>query len=593
MTPPFAPHADAAAPAEDRSADEPPPTPTESGLPLRRAAFRTLAEAVDYAAGAATGCNVYSGRGALVERLSYGDIRRRARSLARRLLRSGVARGDRVGLFAEATGDFVVGFMACQYAAAVPVPLPGPLAFGDWQVYRGRLARQLAHCGARLAVGPLALVQRVRSEPDDPVPIPHLSWCELAALPAGIDLPEPLAPDELCYIQYSSGTTRVPRGVANTQRALLENCRAIAEHGVGIGPDDRGTSWLPLHHDMGLVGALLTALTCQRSLDLMASEDFARRPIQWLRLISRNGGTVSYSPCFGYELCVRRLRAADAGELDLRRWRVAGIGGEMIRAAAIQDFCTTFAPMGFRASAVVASYGLAEATLGVTFARPGAGLAVDWVARGDLGAGGWAIPAGPAEGRGFAVCGRPLPGCSVSIRDADGRSLPERRVGTIFVRGPSVMQGYLGDAAATARAITPDGWLDTGDLGYLVGGELVVVGRAKDTIIVNGRNIAPQDLEWAVGQLPGLRAEDCAAFAVTGPDGREEAVILIQRRQRDGAQGAELVAAAQREIRRGFGIECRPVLVPPKSLPRTSSGKLSRSAARDNLIAGVYGTDPP
>ncbi|WP_240048326.1 fatty acyl-AMP ligase [Crenalkalicoccus roseus] len=557
-------------------------TPTWSALPLRPAGFGCLAEALDYAARGASGLNFYGAAGRLEAVLTYAELRRRALAGAARLAGFGLARGDRIGLIAAASPDFVAAFMACQYAGLVPVPLPGPGAFSDRAAHLDQIRRQLAQCGARRVILPASLARAWRGGEEGE--IPWESWTALLERPAAPP-GAPLGPGELCYLQYSSGSTRFPTGVAVTQQALMANCHAIA-HALRLREDDRIASWLPLHHDMGLVGILLGGLSCQRSVDLMASEDFARRPATWLRLIARNRATISSAPCFGYELCSRRATRELVAELDLSHWRVAGIGGEMIRPEAIAAFTETFAPAGFRPRAMLPCYGLAEATLAVSIAPLGEGLALDRVERQALAEEGRALPV-VEGGRALVRCGRPVQGCEVTIQDEAGRVLGERRVGRIMVRGPSVMTGYFGDDAATARVLGPDGWLDTGDRGYWAGEELVVIGRAKDSIIVNGRNIWPQDLEWAVERLPGLRAQDCAAFAVEGAEG-ERPVLLVQCRSQDPAERQALVAAARQAVLRACGVECEVVPVPPRSLPRTSSGKLSRTRARANYLAGLY-----
>lgn len=565
------------------------PTPTLSDLPLRRADFASLAEALDYAAQGSTGCNFYGLSGELNACRPYAELRRRALAAAGRLASMDLARGDRVGLIAGATPDFVTAFLACQYAGLIPVPLPGPVAFGDRAAHRGQVARQLAQCGARLVVVPDLLASELRRPADAKSETDWVGWSELIARPAQPVPGPPLGPDELCYVQYSSGSTRSPTGVAVTQRALMANCRSIAE-ALSVTPYDRTASWLPLCHDMGLVGMLLGSLACQRSVDLMASEEFARRPIRWLRLIACNRATISYAPCFGFDLCRRRVTPEQVRELDLSNWRVAGVGGEMIRPEAIEGFARAFAPAGFRPGAVLACYGLAEATLAVSFAPLGRGMALDRVDRAALAEAKRAVPpANDPDGRAFVRCGRPVGGCEVEIRDEVGRRLGDRAVGRVVVRGAGVMAGYFGDAEATARVLGADGWLDTGDSGYWAEAELVVVGRAKDSIIINGRNIWPQDIERHVERLPRLRLEDCAAFAVVEPDGGERAVVLVQCRSQDPAERTALAAAARQAVLRAFGVDCRVVPVPPRSLPRTTSGKLSRARARANYEAGLYG----
>jgi fatty-acyl-CoA synthase len=563
-------------------------TPTTSGI-ARRTTFPLLTEALAYAATGASGFNFLSARGELKAAVPYHALQARAVALARRLLALDLRPGDRVALIAETSPEFVTSFLACVHANLLPVPLPAAAAFSDRKEYVERIRHQLAHCGARLLLRPEGL-SLSGDAGEHQGRVLDLSWAELERGPASDEELPALQPDGLCYLQYSSGSTRFPRGVAVTHRALMRNCHEIAVHALGVAEHDRVVSWLPFYHDMGLVGTLLTALTCQLSVDLIAPEDFARRPVLWLQLISRHRGTAAYGPCFGYDLCRRRATAAQILELDLSSWRIAGVGGEMIAPNIMERFAQTFAPAGFRREAIVASYGLAEATLGVTFAPLGSGLATDKVDRSLLARQRRAERTEDGGAQVFVRCGRPLPSHRIEIRDSAGRPLPARGVGRIFIRGDSVMQGYFDDPESTATVIDGEGWLDTGDVGYLVDGELVIVGRSKDTIIVNGRNIWPQDLEWTLEQLPEVRSQDCAAFGISEPEQGEIAVVLIQCRSRSPAERAALASAARRVLLQASGVDCRIVLVPPHSLPRTSSGKLNRNMAREKYQAGLFET---
>jgi fatty-acyl-CoA synthase len=569
-------------------------TPTRGALPRRFGDFPTLPDALDYAADGETGLNFYNGKGELAAALPYRALRLQALSLARRLLRAGLNRGDRVAIVAETHPDVVAAFCACQYAGLIPALLPLPPAFGGKDAYIEHI-RRLAGAARASALF---------------VPRPLVDWLAAFARNAGLnafgtvaDLPpeapddrtalSPSRPDEVAYLQFSSGSTRFPTGVAVRQRALMSNVEAILRHGLRARPDDRAVSWLPLYHDMGLVGFLLAPLAGQVSVDLLPSQEFARRPHLWLRLLSANRGTLSYSPSFGYELCVRRGRGAAtaAGPLDLSAWRVAGIGGDMIRAPVLSRFAESFAPDGFRAGSFVPSYGMAEATLAVSFAPLGAGVRTDTVDLDRLEREGVAAP--PTRNsrrvRPFVLCGPPLPGTALEIGDAAGDALPERRVGRILVRGPGLMRGYDGRPAETAAVLSPDGWLDTGDLGYRLGNEVVVTGRAKDLIIVNGRNIWPQDLEWSVEQsVAALRSGDVAAFSVEEGD-TETVVLLVETRGApDPRARAALATEVAGTLRARHGLEGRVVLVPPGSLPHTSSGKLSRVLARARYLEGDF-----
>ena len=372
-------------------------------------------------------------------------------------------------------------------------------------------------------------------------------------------------------------------------QALMANIAGILGHGLQVRPGDRAVSWLPFYHDMGLVGFLLSPLAGQISVDFLATADFARRPMLWLSMISARRATISYSPSFGYDLCTRRQGRAAATELDLSCWRIAGIGGDMIRPGVLAAFAAAFEACGFPAGAFVPSYGMAEATLAISFAPLGHGIETDIVdldrlEQEDVAA----APRDPTgRARSVVLCGRALPGHEIRISGPGGHGLPERRVGRVLVRGPSLMRGYDRRPEDTAAVLSEDGWLDTGDLGYLLAGALVITGRAKDLIIINGRNIWPQDLEWTIEQsLPEIRTGNVAAFSVD--EGGQEVLILAAEASSasDRAASSTLTAAIADTVRAQHGLDGRVVLLPPGTLPYTSSGKLSRSTTRQRYLAG-------
>jgi fatty-acyl-CoA synthase len=568
-------------------------TPTANArLPFRAGDFVTLAQGLDYAAQGETGVNFFSSRGSIEAALPYRELRLNALALARRLAATTLSRGDRIGIIAETSPDFLGVFFACQYAGFVPVPLPLSINFGGKGAYVERLRGMLAAAGAKAAVAGPELIGILREATASTAVDFTATADEIMAWPATADPLEPLGADDVCYIQYSSGSTSFPRGVLVTQAALAANAQAIATVGLALRAGDRCTTWLPLYHDMGLVGCCLTPVMTQISVDYLSTTAFARRPLVWLELISRHGGTISFGPTFGFELCARRAANGTARDLDLRSWRVAGIGGEMIRPQALAAFADTFGAVGFDARAFVPSYGMAEATLAVTFSRLGRGVRVDRVARGDtFERDHLALPAGesvgPSGSRSFVVCGAPMPGYAIEIRDEAGNVLPDRHVGRICIKGPSLMQGYFQNPEATAAVLKGDGWLDSGDMGYMLGGELVVSGRTKDLIIVGGRNIWPQDIEWAVEKLDGVRAGDVAAFSVGDEQDRERLVVVVECRQQQAAEQAQLRQLVAAVVNRLAGVECEVVLAAPRSLTFTTSGKLSRAAVRDHFQRGV------
>ena len=327
------------------------PTPSASGCAPCLAEFPTLAAALDYAAQGDTGINFYSGRGVLLEALSYRELRQQALDCAHRLLALGLRRGDRVAMIAESDGDFARIFFACQYAGLVPAPLPLPAAFAGRESYVASLRRMIQSAGAAAAFAPEMLAEWLR-EATDGLGLRMAGAAEQLRqiAPASVRLPAP-DPSGLSYLQFSSGSTRFPLGVAVTQRAVMANAAAIGRHGLVVRADDRGVSWLPLYHDMGLVGFLLTPLAFQLSVDFLPTREFARRPLVWLDLISRNRATLAYSPSFGYELCARQSQNAPE-TLDLSCWRAAGIGGDMIRPQVLERFGRPFRRQRFPARCI-------------------------------------------------------------------------------------------------------------------------------------------------------------------------------------------------------------------------------------------------
>ena len=567
------------------------PTPTRSELDLKIADFSSLARALDYAAGGRTGYNFYRG-GELRSVLSYADLRADARRLASRLCGLGVPRGGRVALVADTDPDFLRFFFACQYAGLIPVPLPALVQMGGRDAYVNQLRRLLGICGAEIAVSPKGFHPFLTEAAEGL----NLRFTGTPAMFA--DLPEadtelrPLDGEEPAYLQYTSGSTRFPRGAVISQRAVMSNLADIGVHGIGVRRSDRCVSWLPFYHDMGLVGLVLVPVATQMSVDYLSTFDFVMRPRQWLALITQNRATLSIGPPFGYELCARRVREENIAGYDFSRWRFAGVGAEMIRAEQLREFARIFAPCGFRQEAFVACYGMAECSLAVSFAPLGRGLEVDCVDGERLASRKEAVPLhdhDPGGGRGktFVKCGIPLPRYEVEVRDPEGRVLPERRCGTLFVRGPSVMSGYFGDPETTREVLSPDGWLNTGDVAYRASGAIVVTGREKDLIIIKGRNIWPQDLEYLADLQPEVRSGDAAAFSIPDPDGGERAVMMIECRQSDPVKRARLVERLKSVVFEEIGIECMIYLVPRNVLPRTTSGKLSRSEARRRFLERV------
>ncbi len=570
-----------------------------SKLALHRAGFASVPAMLDYAAEGETGVTFYNAKGEQLSALPWSDVRQRAHVVARKLIGAGFARGERILITADTWPGFFDSFFGAQYAGLLPVPVSIPVGIGGKDAYLDQLRRQLAASGAVAAFGLDDLAGYLgEAARDFPAVRLQGGMDVLQALPEKpVDL-RPLGADDHCYIQFSSGSTRHPHGVQITQRALMANLAGMTgPAGLDVVVGDRAVSWLPLYHDMGLIGFLMAPLSAQLSIDYMTPRDFARRPMQWLNLMSRNRGTISYSPSFGYDLAVRRGAAQVPADLDLSCWRHAGIGGDMVRADVLERFASTFEAAGFSSKAFIPSYGMAEVCLAITFSPHDRGVCTDTVDRAALAETQRAVPAtdptDDRQARRFVLCGRVLPGHQLEVRDADGKVLTDREVGRIFVKGPSIMPGYFGEPEASREVLSADGWLDTGDLGYMLAGEIVVTGRAKDLIIVNGRNVWPQDIEWAIEAKRLTKSGDAAAFSIDTGEGERVVVAVLARVSGEEARQA-LARDVAGAVREAIAVDCDVALVAPTvGLPTTSSGKLSRARTKANYLAGLYAPASP
>ncbi len=563
-------------------------TPTlNRDLVQRVADFATLSEGLDYAAQGVTGFNFYTGRGALEHVLPFAELRRKAVATARKLLSTGLKRRDRVAIVAETGPDFVVTFFACQYAGLIPCPVPYSMYIGGKEAYEQRIAGMLRAADAHCIVAPAEQVESAKVAAGLANIELVFTHEQLATLPESISKLQGFDADDVAYIQYSSGSTSAPKGVLISQRAIMTNAGGMLKFGMDVRAGDRGFSWLPLYHDMGLVGFCLSPLLSQSSVDFMATTAFARRPSLWLKLIAENRCTISFSPSFGYDLAAKRI-AADALKLDLSCWRVAGIGGDMVRPDVLNEFANVLSVAKFSTSAFMPCYGMAESTLAISISDIAKPIRIDYVDRKAVRNESTAKPIAKdsADARGFVVCGQVIPAHELQVRNAAGEVLCDRDIGRIYVKGASLMTGYFNNAEATEEVIDANGFLDTGDMGYMLDGEIVITGRAKDLILHNGRNIWPQDIEWTAEQNAELKSGDVAAFAVEGADGDDEVVVLVECRSSDTSVQENLRRDVAKRVHQGSGVDCKIELIAPRSLPFTSSGKLSRAGARQKYLAG-------
>jgi acyl-CoA synthetase (AMP-forming)/AMP-acid ligase II len=524
--------------------------------------------------------------GGAEQHISYRQLYHRATSLSVALARRGVVPGDRVLLVLPTSLDFVACFFAIQLLKAVPVPAYPPVGL-RMKASLERLALIAQHCGSRLCVtnGKLKALMG-----DLHLRVPQLErMATVEELDAEAGKSEDrfrASGDDPAFIQYTSGSTGNPKGVLLSHRNLVANIHAIGQ-ALRINRSDVVVSWCPLYHDMGLIGTLLFSIYWRTPLVLMSPAAFLARPSRWLWAIHRFRGTLSPAPNFGYGMCVSRVSEEERRGLDLSSWRFAMNGAEPVNYRTLVDFDRVYRPHGFRLDCLYPVYGLAEASLAVTFPRPGSGVRYEVVDRQEL-ANGRAVLASGKGSMAVVSVGQAVPGHYVAVVDDKGELLPEREVGHVVVCGKSIMTGYYGNDAAT-QAVLQDGWLWTGDLGYFADRNLYLTGRAKDLIIIRGRNVYAEDVERCAERVPGVRPGCVVAFAVHGdePAGEEKVVVVAETRTR----GKPERAALAQEIRERVAEFCEVVvhelvLADPGTIPKTSSGKRQRSTCRELYIAG-------
>jgi acyl-CoA synthetase (AMP-forming)/AMP-acid ligase II len=573
--------------------------------------------------------------------VTWRVLAERAQRVARALVARGVERAERVALIFPTGPEFFDAFFGTLLAGAVPAPLYPPFRLGSMDEYERRTAAMIEATSARLVLAD-ATVRRLLGGVTARVR-PRLGCATLGELavpsslaapgPLGHESPagdEPLRGDELALVQFSSGTTGRPKPVALTHSAILHQARLLNSHWPDEpGLEQAGVSWLPLYHDMGLIGCVLPALMRPATLTLLGPELFIARPAAWLRAISRYRATVSPAPNFAYALAAERIRDDELQGVDLSTWRAALNGAEAVSGPALRRFAERFSSFGLRPEALTPVYGLAEAALAVTFSPLERAYRSEWFDRVRLGegvalprrphatvAGGAATPDSTpdstldsadstADTTEHAVevvsVGLPVPGFEIEVRAEDAaaageRPLPVGCVGRIFARGPSLMSGYLGQPLASA-AVLAGGWLDTGDRGFVHGGELWVVGRSKDVLVVHGRNHDPEPVERAVGAVAGVRTGCVVAVSHLPAAGEVEELLVLAELRRDAGRGSQarggVETACRQRVLAETGLRLdRLVLLDPGALPRTSSGKLRRCEALERLLRGELAAAP-
>jgi fatty-acyl-CoA synthase len=526
------------------------------------------------------------------ETITYGDLLGQAAAVAGGLRERGIRRGDTVAVMLPTGREFLAVFQGILLAGAVPVPIYPPARLDRLEEYAQRQSAILADAGVRALVT-IGRARGVAAVLGACVPSLRdvLTAGDLAAAGASMAGPEGAGADA-AFIQYTSGSTGAPKGVLLTHDNLLANIRAIGR-GLDVRPTDVGASWLPLYHDMGLIGTWLFCLHHGLPLALQSPLSFLTRPERWLWSIHNRRATLSPAPNFAFELCVRRISDQALEGLDLSSWRVALNGAEPVSPETIDRFVARFGPYGFRREAMMPVYGLAESSVAVAFPPMGRAPRVDTIARAAFEQERRAVPApeGEAGALRFVSVGRALPEHEVRLVDDAGAEVAERAVGRLLFRGPSSTAGYFRKPEQTAAITLPGGWLDSGDLAYAAEGELFVAGRRKDLIIKAGRNLVPQEIEEIAASIRGIRRGNVAAFGIRRPDlGTESLVVVAETRLTNPAARDRLCAIVTEKIAEALGLPPDVVaLVPPGAVPKTSSGKVRRNATRELYEAGTLG----
>lgn len=527
--------------------------------------------------------------------LTYGALHEMALRVANGLLQRGLERGDRIALMLPTGLDYFHGFFGAQYAGGVPVPLYPPTRPSQLEEHLRRMAGVLNNAGARYMIA-MPEARRLAPLIKGMVPtLEHVLTPDDVPAPEALAAPVPgVAADDLAFLQYTSGSTGAPKGVQLSHANLFANIRACTRK-VEVDQDDVFVSWLPLYHDMGLIGTCLSTLWLGMHLVVMSPLLFLTRPRTWLWAIDHFGGTLSPSPNFGYELCLKRLDDEDLEGLDLGSWRVAFNGAEPVSPSTVERFIERFRGCGFRPGSMAPVYGLAENSVGLTFPERGREPVIDVVDRDVFMETGEARPAkeGDDTPLRFVGCGRVIPDHEIRVVDGDGRALPDRREGALQFRGPSATRGYFRNPEATEKLFDGD-WLNTGDRAYLVDGELFVTGRSKDVIVRAGRNIYPTEIEDAVAELDRVRSGCVAAFASgMGEASGERLVVVAEVHELSDSERRQVKDAIHGITRERLGIDVdRVVLAPPRAIPKTSSGKLRRGETRRRYESGELGQKP-
>ncbi len=555
---------------------------------------RTVAQAIEDAAASNTGYRFLEESPDVAPFHSYADVERASARFGGAMQAMGLRKGDRVALILPDNADFVFAFLGAVRAGIVPVPIYPPTGLGKLSGYLENTLHIVAKSGSRVLLTN-GEIKRVLGTLQAQVPgLEKVVAIEGVRASREELKPEKIGLDDVCFLQFTSGSTARPKGVTLTHANLAANVRAIMPLGLSIREAvDHGVSWLPLYHDMGLIGFVIAPLYHSNEITFLPPLLFLKRPARWLESVSRYKGTISFGPNFAYALAVKRIKESEMEGLDLSSWRIAGCGAEPIRADNLRAFAQKFSRVGFDERAFVCCYGMAESTLAVSFSKIWTGVKTDVVDGDTLWSKGQAEPAaeGSPRAAGIVECGSAFEGHEVKTfatdDDESAVSLPDREIGELRIAGPSVMQGYWNDPEITKKSFAGR-FLRTGDLGYIAEGKVYICGRSKEVVIVNGRNYYPQDIEWEASQVEGVRKGNVIAFGtMKGPSDRERVVIAFETSVKDEADKKRLEADVRKAVQQSVGLTVDDVVpLAPGVLPKTSSGKLQRAKTRELYESG-------
>lgn len=558
----------------------------------------TLIAALDGLAGRTDAGFTFLGSDGKEDFYSWEKLRTEAKNRAAHLRALGLKKGDRLALVMPDGIDFVPTFMGAVYAGIIPVPLYPPLSLGKLDSYIEALVAIMNRAEATHLATNSKLEQVLWSAAGRVPSLEGLITAETLrseAAAAWSREPATVTGDDIVFLQFTSGSTSAPKGVEVTHASLRANCHAIVKDGLDARPErDMGVSWLPMYHDMGLIGFVIAPVFHLIPVTYIPTLSFVRNATLWLDVVNRKRGTITFAPNFAYALAAKRAKPEQLAKWDLSCMRVFGCGAEPINPATMRAFAEKFAACGLKPQSIFPCYGMAEATLAISFVALGDPLSTDVIEKDAYQANKRAEPAHvskleQAQALEFVNCGKTFPGHDVAAFDDQGRRLKDRQVGELWMKGPSVARGYFKDAEATQRTFG-GGWLRTGDLGYLVNGNVYITGRKKDLIIVNGRNYDPQRIEWIADDVPDVRRGSTVAFSVPGVSSEDVVVVVESRTQKS----AELIENVKQRINEQLQLSvCEVVIAPPGSLPKTSSGKIQRQKTRTQYLEKTVGVEGP